>query len=122
MTCNKVFVMGCLGDDPATGEKDGKRWARVSLAVGGGDGFKPTWVKVWASGKGAETLTSCKKGDLVFVEGQLCPAKTQDGKFCGCDIRAWAVCSQAKRQETDPVTKVAESNRGKEPPEDEIPI
>ena len=124
MNVNKVLLAGRLGADPKTGEgKEGKRWAIVNLAVGTGN--DTVWVKLFASGKGAEILGEKKKGDTIFVEGQLKQGKDKEGKQQGCDVQVWTV--QGVGPKTDafpkPLPKEAkEAPQAKDIPVEDIPF
>jgi len=71
---NQVFLSGKVGQDAKSGtSKNGKLWANVSLATS--KKIKEEWVSTWhrvvAWGKMAEKLAQAKKGDKLFVTGEI---------------------------------------------------
>jgi single-strand DNA-binding protein len=71
---NNVELMGHLGADPEIRTaKSGKVFANIRIATS----YKPregeektTWWRVTAFGAMAEQMSSCRKGDLVYVSGR----------------------------------------------------
>lgn len=72
---NKVLLSGFVGQDAKFGtSKSGTFWANISLATSRktkDNTYETDWHRVVAFGKVAEILALCKKGDPVFVEGEL---------------------------------------------------
>jgi single-strand DNA-binding protein len=89
---NKVIVLGNLGRDPEIGTtKDGKRYARLSLAtsntwrdkVTGEKREKTEWHKIvaWGDGLCGVLQQYAKKGSKLLVEGKLSTRKWHDEKI-----------------------------------------
>lgn len=77
---NKVFLTGKLGQDPKTGlTKNMKTWANGSIATTKffpatatkEESYGTVWTRLVAWGKVADALAACRKGDLIYVEGEL---------------------------------------------------
>jgi single-strand DNA-binding protein len=72
---NKVILVGNVGQDPKSGvTKAGHTWANVVVAtqkMKKDQTQATTWHKIVGFGKCADEIAACKKGDVVFVEGEL---------------------------------------------------
>ncbi|HEX4953153.1 MAG TPA: single-stranded DNA-binding protein [Thermoanaerobaculia bacterium] len=75
---NHVTLIGYVGGEVESGEKNGQAWARFSLATNevwtGKDGEKQgrtDWHQVVAFNGLSKTLGRLGKGDLVAVDGKL---------------------------------------------------
>lgn len=71
---NQVFLSGKVGQDAKSGTtQKGTQWANVSLATS--KKVKEEWVSTWhrvvAWGKQASKLAQAKKGDKLFVTGEI---------------------------------------------------
>lgn len=82
---NKHTLIGRLGGDPADGKSSKTSVAFLSVAtnfqsyIEGEKKEEVMWNRIVTFGKTADfCLEYLKKGDLVYVEGELVQAKTQD--------------------------------------------
>lgn len=108
---NFVILVGTLGQDPKTGvsTKNGTSWANASMATSKKmkDGtYATTWHKISAFGKTAEELGSARKGDGVFIEGELETSQYEKNgqKVTSTQVIARSVMRAAKQREYDETT------------------
>lgn len=74
MSVNMVFLSGFVGQDAKLGTtKSGKPWCNASVATSKkrNDTYETQWHRVVAFGKTAEILSTARKGDTVFLQGEL---------------------------------------------------
>ena len=69
MTIDVAFYGFCAADADARTSKAGKPWVRLRAGVGKDDDLQ--WVQVAVFGKAAETAARLKKGDRIYVEGNI---------------------------------------------------
>ncbi len=119
---NHVTLIGFVGGEVKTGEKDGKAWARFSLATNetwttkdGDRKERAAWHQVVAFNGLSKTLKRLGKGDLVAVDGKL-----------RCDTYGEG---EAKRHSVRVIAREVKFLRLKDraledtmPPEDELPL
>jgi len=73
---NHVILRGRLGREPQLKDAaDGKPYARLRLAVNGGD---TVWITVLAFGDMLERVVDLKKGQIITVWGRLARSKKGD--------------------------------------------
>ena len=104
---NKVQLMGHLGGDPEKRTAGEHVVATFSLATSRGkdDKKKTEWHNVQVWDKSADfALQYCKKGDLIFIEGQLEYQSWEDKetseKKYRTVINAFQIMSLTKREKT----------------------
>ncbi|HEX4955069.1 MAG TPA: single-stranded DNA-binding protein [Thermoanaerobaculia bacterium] len=119
---NHVTLIGYVGGEVESGEKNGQAWARFSLATNevwtGKDGEKQgrtDWHQVVAFNGLSKTLGRLGKGDLVAVDGKL---RTDTYEKDGEKRRSVRIMARE-------VKFLRLKDRGHEetaPPEDEMPL
>jgi single-stranded DNA-binding protein len=67
---NRFAIAGHLGQNPESGDKDGKPWTRLRVAVNRRKD-EADWFDVVAFGKLAENTSTLHTGDGVAIEGRL---------------------------------------------------
>ncbi len=108
MFLNSVTVEGRLGKDPEMKTTaQGKKIAKVSMAIYQGKEKQPMWVQVAAWEKMADCLMECVKGDSIVVIGDLGQDtwKDKDGAdrtAVVINVRGFSHASRPQRQETGP--------------------
>ena len=69
MTIDCAFYGFLAADADARTSKAGKPWTRLRVGVGRDDEVQ--WVSVSVFGKASDTAATLKKGDKVYVEGNI---------------------------------------------------
>ena len=105
---NQVIIMGHLGRDAEIRySADGKPIATFSAAATTGkEPYKHTeWFQVVAFGYLAEPTGQLKKGDGVYVEGELRTRSWEDREGetqYRTEVRAWKIEKIERRRDTEP--------------------
>ena len=69
MTIDCAFYGFLAADADARTSKAGKPWVRLRVGVGRDEDLQ--WVQIACFGKAAETAARLKKGDRIYVEGNI---------------------------------------------------
>jgi single-stranded DNA-binding protein len=103
MLINEIKFAGNAGKDAETANYDGGEYVRFSLChtKKGKDGKpdKLTWIDVVAFGYTAKDAILIRKGDNVFVSGELSIKKSDDKTYVS--IVAYSVGRIQRREKTD---------------------
>lgn len=85
---NKVYLKGNLGADPQITDKEGRRFGKLNVATNKSYQDKTTgeykqntqWhgIRVFNESLLDKVFTTLKKGDAVFIEGELRSYETKD--------------------------------------------
>ncbi len=101
---NKILLIGHVGRDPEPNiTRQGNYMWRFSLAVSRGKDKEPDWFNVTVfdnNSKLSEFLQKIKKGDLIFVEGELHITKGDKRTFVDVLASRLKLLSSKKVEET----------------------
>jgi len=121
---NRATIMGHLGQDPELRHtQNGKAVLNLSIATtkGKDENKRTEWHRAVVWGINAEKLSSqCKKGDVVYVDGELQTRSWEkDGtKHYTTEIQAWTAYRIDYRKTEKPAESVQEPSE----PVDDIPF